>query len=113
MNINEFTEVKIEIYLPEENLESLRLALSATQAGVFGNYDNVFSITQVTGYWRPLEGANPYIGKTGQIETASEIKMEINCKREFVSAALQAIRNTHPYEEPMIRIIPIINHMFE
>ena len=27
-----------------------------------GNYDNVISITNVRGYWRPLEGSNPFIG---------------------------------------------------
>ena len=113
MNINEFTEVKIEVYLPEENLEAIRLALSEAQAGIVGYYDNVFASTQVTGHWRPLEGANPYLGISGKLETAPEIKMEINCKREFVSAALRAIRKNHPYEEPLIRVIPIINHMFE
>jgi|LADL02.1.fsa_nt_gi hypothetical protein len=113
MNNNELTEVKIEFYLPEENLEAMRLALSEVQAGIVGNYDNVFATTQVTGHWRPLEGAIPYLGKTGEMETAPELKMEINCKREFVSAAIRAIRKTHPYEEPLIRVIPIINDMFE
>jgi hypothetical protein len=113
MNNNEFSEVKIEVYLPEENLETMRLALSEVQAGIVGNYDNVFATTQVTGHWRPLEGAKPYQGEIGNMKTAPEIKLEINCKLEFVSAALRAIRKTHPYEEPLIRVILIINDMFE
>ena len=113
MNINDFTEVKIEVYLPAEHLETLRIALRNAGAGVLGNYDNVFSTTEVTGHWRPLEGANPFQGKLGKIEIASEIKLEINCHRNHVSAVLQANRTVHPYEEPLIRVIPLLNQFFE
>lgn len=113
MNLSEITDVKIEVYLPAENLEEMRIALTRAKAGIIGNYDNVFAVTQVTGHWRPLEGAHPFQGKLGEIEIASEIKLEINCHRKHVSAALQAIRLAHPYEEPLIRVIPILNHFFE
>lgn len=113
MNLEEIKVVKIEVYLPAENLEELRNAINNAKAGIVGNYDNVFAITQVTGYWRPLEGANPYLGKTGKLETAPEIKMEINCEIHSVKTALQAIRKAHPYEEPLIRVIPILNQYFE
>ncbi len=113
MNINDFSEVKIEVYLPAEHLEALRLALVHVNAGVIGNYDNVFSTTEVTGHWRPLEGAHPFQGKPGEIEIAPEIKLEVNCHRKHVSAALQAIRTAHPYEEPLVRVIPILNQFFE
>ncbi len=113
MNINDVNIVKIEVYLPAENLEALRIALFDAKAGILGNYDNVFATTEVSGHWRPLEGAHPFQGKVGEIENASEIKLEINCPREHVRAALQAIRTAHPYEEPLIRVIPILNQFFE
>lgn len=113
MNINDFTVLKIEVYLPAEHLEAMRMALFNAEAGIVGNYDNVFSTTEVTGHWRPLEGANPFLGTLGEIETAPEIKLEINCHPKHVSAVLKAIRKTHPYEEPLIRVIPILNQFFE
>jgi hypothetical protein len=113
MNLNNVTDLKIEVYLPEEYLEAIRLALFAANAGIVGNYDNVFATSQVTGHWRPMDGANPFQGEVGKLEIAPEIKLEINCKKEHVTAALQAIRVAHPYEEPLIRVIPILNQYFE
>ena len=113
MNLDEIKVVKIEVYLPAENLEEMRIAINNAKAGIVGNYDNVFAITQVTGHWRPLEGANPYLGQTGKLETAPEIKMELDCQIHYVKDALQAIRMAHPYEEPLIRVIPILNQFFE
>ena len=113
MNINDFTNVKIEIYTPVESVDTIRKALEIAQAGIIGNYDNAYATTEVTGHWRPLSGANPFLGSIGNIATAKEIKIEINCQREFVSDAIKAIRAAHPYEEPLINILPIINFLFE
>jgi hypothetical protein len=113
MNLNDITEVKIEVYLPAENLEEMRKAITQAKAGIVGNYDNVFAVTEVTGHWRPLEGANPYLGQTGKLETAPEIKMELNCEVQNIAGVLKAIRSAHPYEEPLIRVLPILNHFFE
>ena len=30
-----------------------------------------------------------------------------------VKDVLKAIRSAHPYEEPVINVIPLINHLFE
>lgn len=113
MNLDDIKVVKIEVYLPAENLEEIRNAITASNAGIVGNYDNVFAVTKVTGHWRPLTGANPYLGTTGVLETAPEIKVEINCDIEHVANTLKVIRVAHPYEEPLIRVIPILNQFFE
>lgn len=104
---------KIEVYLPEEALEEVIAAIHDVGAGVLGNYDHVFASTHVTGHWRPLEGSNPYLGEIGEIKNAAEIKIEVNCKRELVQKTVAAIRNAHPYEEPLIQIIPILNDFFQ
>lgn len=38
--------------------------------------------------------------------------IEIKCKRELVKAALEVIHKMHPYETPMLYIIPIVNDYF-
>lgn len=109
----DFKEVKIEIYIPEEYVVTLRNELNKVNACTVGNYDNVMSLTNVRGYWRPLEGANPFNGELGKICEGEECKMELRCKREYVKDALKIIRKIHPYEEPLINVIPVVNDLFE
>lgn len=104
-----FTRVKLEIFIPITHLDGLRLALGQAGAGKIGNYDHCCSVSQVQGYWRPLEGSAPYQGQTGQIETAMEAKVEVTCDHNQLEAVLRAIRAAHPYEEPVIQIIPLLN----
>ena len=109
----EFREVKIEIYIPEEYIIKIRDGLNNINACRVGDYDNVISTTKVKGFWRPLEGAKPFNGVIGEICEGEECKIEIRCKKEYVKDAIKTIKEIHPYEEPVINIIPIINELFE
>jgi hypothetical protein len=110
---NAFTNFKLEIFIPAERVDALREALAAVGAGRIGNYDHCCSLMTVRGYWRPLEGARPFQGEVGKVETGTECKVEVNCPGELVKAALKAIRRVHPYEEPLINIVPLANAWFE
>lgn len=107
-----FNEYKIEIYVPEQNVEEIRNALNEIGACHVGKYDNVIAITQVTGHWRPLKGSNPFKGEKEKISKGSECKMEIRCKHDFVKQSIKKIKEIHPYEEPLINILPIVNNQF-
>lgn len=107
-----FTAVKLEIYIPEQYVNSLRDALHAAGAGRVGNYDHCLSMLDVRGYWRPLEGATPYEGRIGEIAEGMECKVEVRCDRWRVADALAAIRGVHPYDEPVVNVIPLVNHLF-
>ena len=109
--MNEFTDFKLEIFIPAGQVDALRLALAQVGAGRVGNYD-CCSVMDVRGYWRPLEGAKPFQGQIGAVETGTECKVEVNCRRELVKEAIKAIRAVHPYEEPVINIVPLANHWF-
>ena len=108
----EFDEAKIEIYVPQDYVIPLRDALNAVGAGHIGDYDNCVSITQVTGYWRPLEDAKPFNGEIGEICEGSECKIEIRCKKDLITEAVNVIKEIHPYEEPVINIVPLINALY-
>ena len=104
--------VKIEIFIPDDFLDVLEEALYQAGAGQIGNYDHCKCISRVEGTWRPLDEARPFMGEVGQISRAIELKVEVNCAWEKVPAVLEAIRIVHPYEEPVINVVPLLNHLF-
>lgn len=98
---------KLEIFLPENFLEPLRQALQSVDAGHIGRYDSCLSYSPVTSFWRPLEGTAPYLGQPGKVSREPEIKVEVTCRREQLEETLAAVRAVHPYEEPVINVIPL------
>lgn len=107
MELNNF---KIETFIPEEYLKELRKSLNDISAlNIGGNYDNCMAVSKVTGYWRPLQGANPFEGEVGEICEAEECKVEFCCKREVLKEAVKTIKKVHPYEVPVINVIPILS----
>lgn len=99
---------KLEVYVPKECAEQLMKALGELGVGKVGDYDHCFSLTEVTGFWRPLEGANPFEGEVGQLSSAPEVKLETRLDAALVEQAVQAIKRVHPYEEPVINILPLL-----
>ena len=98
---------KLEIFLPESHLEAVRQALWEVDAGHIGNYDRCLSYRPVTSCWRPLKGTTPYLGREGELCTAQELKLEVTCLTEKVPETVAAIRRVHPYQEPVINVIPL------
>lgn len=108
-----FKKVKIEIFIPEEYSGKLREALNNIGALGVGNYDNVMSITKIKGYWRPLAGANPFEGSFNKISEADEDKIEFSTDVKNIENIIKVIKEIHPYEEPVINIIPLLNERFD
>lgn len=103
----EFKLAKIEVYIPGENVRELRTELNKIGAlTVDGKYDNCMSAYPVRGSWRPLEGANPFLGEVGEVCEAEEFKVEFNCKKELIREAVEVIKRVHPYEVPVINVLP-------
>jgi hypothetical protein len=103
---------KIEIFTPLGAVDKILAAIAKAGAGRIDRYDHNASTMNVTGYWRPLQGAKPYLGKEGEISSEPEIKIEVNCKHEHIQEVLQAIYENHPYEQPVINILPLVNELF-
>ena len=103
----DFEYCKLEIFLPETHLAALQVALQEADAGHIGNYDCCLSYSLVTGCWRPLEGTAPYLGRIGEISSEPELKVEVTCRTERVEETVAAVKRVHPYEEPVINVIPL------
>ncbi len=99
--------IKLEIFIPESHCSQLQKALQNVDAGHIGNYDSCLSYSRVMGTWRPLTGTNPYIGSENEISCEPELKVEVTIRAERLRETMEAIRNIHPYEEPVINVIPL------
>ena len=108
-----FKKVKIEIFIPAEYTNKLREGLNNIGALGVGNYDNVMSITKIKGYWRPLACANPFDGTIGKISEADEDKIEFSTDIKNIENIIKTVKEIHPYEEPVINIIPLLNDRFD
>ena len=102
-----FEHFKLEIFIPETHLEILQKVLMEVDAGHIGNYDCCLSYSKVIGCWRPLDGTTPYIGSVGEISAEPELKVEVCCKAKRLQETKSAIKKVHPYEEPVINVIPL------
>lgn len=103
----EFEYCKMEIFVPETHLSEIQKALQKVDAGHIGNYDSCMSVSPVNGYWRPLDGCNPYLGEIGEISCEPELKVEVTVRTKAVDQTIAVVKAVHPYEEPVINVIPL------
>ncbi len=105
----DINKVKIHVFVPEEKVSELRDAVCNAGAGVIGNYTYCTSSSKVTGTFKPNTNANPYIGTKNTLDFVEEIDLEFICDIDKVKNVLNIIRTIHPYEEPAIDIVPILD----
>ncbi len=108
MNIN-VNRVKIIVTIPIENVNEVRNAVCETGAGIIGNYTHCSMSTKCIGTFKPNDEANPYIGENNKMEFVEEEKLEVVCDVNNVKEVILKLREIHPYEEPAIDIIPLLD----
>lgn len=108
----EFQYCKLEIFIPETHLPALQKALQNVDAGHIGNYDCCLSYSNVISCWHPLKGTKPYHGSIGELSSEPELKVEVTCRTKRVDATIEAVKMIHPYEEPVINVIPLYRTSF-
>lgn len=100
--------VKIQTYCPKDSADAVRLAIGKAGGGKIGDYIYCAFVSKGYGYFIPLEGSNPTIGKQGVIEKVEEVKIEFVCERSIVKTVVDAIKKAHPYEEVPIEIYALL-----
>lgn len=108
MNIK-INKVKISVTIPEENVKEIRNAICKNGAGIIGNYTYCTLSTKCIGTFKPNEKADPYIGDKNELEFVKEEKLETICDVKIVKKIISIIKENHPYEEPVIDIIPLMD----
>lgn len=99
---------KICTYIPAEYSDLLMDNITKIVTPMYPGYDRTFTLMDVTGTWRALEGSNPYNGHIGKITTAEEVRIEFSIHSKDLKAVVETILRIHPYEEPAIDILPMI-----
>lgn len=102
-----FAFCKMEIFIPKTHFTVLCKALQRADAGHIGKYDCCLSYSEVQSCWRPLAGSRPYLGTENRLCKEPEYKVEVTCRTDRVDEILCAVKAVHPYEEPVINVIPL------
>ncbi len=90
---------KLAVFVPRTHVEAVREALFEAGAGAIGDYDECSYNTLGYGTFRPLDGANPTIGKVDEQERVEETKIEVIYPERLERSILVAMYAAHPYEE--------------
>jgi len=91
---------KLVFFVPESHLDHVKAAVFNTGAGRIGHYEQCCWQVLGQGQFRPLAGANPFIGAQDLLEVLPEYRVEMVCADELIGAAISALCAAHPYEEP-------------
>ncbi len=99
------TLLKIEFYVPESHLESVKSAMFDAGAGRIGDYDSCAWQSAGEGQFRPLAGSRPFLGEQDQAEKVVEYKVEMVCPQASGRQVVAALLRTHPYEQVAYSVI--------
>ncbi|MDD2961615.1 MAG: Nif3-like dinuclear metal center hexameric protein [Muribaculaceae bacterium] len=101
--------LKLVVFVPLSHCEKVRNALFEAGAGRYGNYDCCSYSIDGKGSFRPLDGANPFIGCSGELHEEAEQRMEFILHTGIKNKILKTLITSHPYEEPAYDFIKLEN----
>ena len=99
---------KLIYYVPESHLELTKLAIFEAGAGGIGHYEHCAWQVLGTGQFKPVKGANPFIGELDILEQIPEWRVEIIVPEDKAKQVGKALKASHPYEEPAFEFIQIV-----
>lgn len=98
---------QISFYVPPSHCEAVKQAMFEAGAGTLGQYACCAWQTKGQGQFMPLTGSNPFLGHTDELEQVDEYKVEMLCSESRIQAAIIAMKQAHPYEEPAYAVIKL------
>lgn len=93
-------QYKLVTFVPHEQVDTLRTALSGAGAGVIGDYTHCSFTVAGHGTFRGGATTNPAVGQRGRLERVAELRVEMVCPAARLSVVLDTLHRCHPYEEP-------------
>jgi hypothetical protein len=100
---------KIVTFVPLSHVDKVRDVIGLAGAGVLGEYRFCSFSTRGTGRFKGTEKSKPFLGKSGNLESVEEERIEFTCSEDKLSDVIKAIKSVHPYEEIPIDIYSLEN----
>ncbi len=98
----------IVVHVPPDAAAAVLGAISDAGGGVVGEYTHCAFTNGGEGRFKPGPEANPHIGDKDTINAVPEVRIETFCDRSRAKAVAAAIRAAHPYEEPGLYLVPLL-----
>ncbi|WP_047605022.1 NGG1p interacting factor 3 protein, NIF3 [Pseudomonas putida] len=95
---------KLAFFVPASHVEVVKSAVFAAGGGRIGDYEHCAWQTLGQGQFRPLDGSQPFLGQTGQVEVVEEWKVELVVADELIVQVVAALKQSHPYETPAYEV---------
>lgn len=95
---------KLAFFVPSSHVEVVKAAVFAAGGGRIGAYDHCAWQTLGQGQFRPLDGSQPFLGQTGQVEVVEEWKVELVVADDLIAQVVAALKQSHPYETPAYEV---------
>mgnify|MGYP001826609557 CR=1 FL=1 len=100
---------KLVTFCPSAQADVVRNALFNAGGGNIGNYDSCSYNLEGYGTFRGNEDASPFVGEKGKLHKENETRIEVIFPTFMRSRLLQALKESHPYEEVAFDIYPLAN----
>lgn len=100
--------LKLIYYVPESHLESSKAAIFAAGAGGIGDYEHCAWQVLGMGQFKPVKGAQPFIGELDRLEKLPEWRVETIVPESMAAQVAQALKASHPYEQPAYEFLKIV-----
>ena len=101
-------KIKLVIYVPEDYEKKILDAIFQTKAGNIGEYSACTFRNRGEATFRPGSMATPFIGRTGEITGANEIRIETVVQKDDLSDVIEYVRAHHPYETMAYDVYPLL-----
>ncbi len=100
-------QMKVVVFVPEKDLQSVADAMFAAGAGHIGEYRECSFRLAGIGTFFGSDTANPTIGQKGRREEVNEWRLEVVCPANRTEQVVAAMRRAHSYEEPAFDLYPL------
>ena len=102
--------IKLVIYVPEDYEKKILDGILQTKAGNIGEYSACTFRNKGEATFRPGSMATPFIGKTGEITGANEIRIETVVQKDDLSGVIEYVGSHHHYETMAYDVYPLLTN---
>ncbi len=100
---------KFITYAPSSHIDNIRNAIAETGGGHIGEYSNCSFSFNGSGTYIPLESAEPFEGRIGELSRVEEVRLEMTIPAILAGECVKAARSVHPYDEMAYELISLDN----